>query len=79
MFATIVYIMSSIFKVVKDQFWAQFNFVLLQGSETVKNNDKDIELLIIYKYCQTIIDAEKKGIQDYYFDFANKKLVYKHV
>lgn len=78
-FMNLVCIMSSIFKVIKDRFYAQLNSILLQSSETMDNNDKNTNLLVICKYRQDITDVERKAVQDYYFDPANSKLVYKHI
>ena len=78
-FTYLVYIMSSVSEVVKNQFQAQFNLVLLQSLKTVENNTKGIEPLVICKRRQAITDAEKKIVQDYYFDLRNGKLVYKHI
>ena len=71
--------MSSASEVVKDRFRAQFNPVLLQGSEAVENNDEGTEPLVTCKRRQAITDAEKKAVRDYYFDPANGKPAHKHV
>lgn len=77
-FIYLVCIINSISKVVKDWFQAQFNLVLLQGSKIVKNNNKDINLFVIYNHYQAITTA-KKEIWDYYIDLVNRKLLYKYI
>lgn len=53
--------------------------MLLQGLEAVDNNDKNTELPITCKRRWAITNTEKKAVQDYYFDPANNKPVYKLV
>lgn len=50
-FMYLVYIMNSASKIMKDQFWVHFNFMILKDSKTTKNNNKGIEPLVICKCC----------------------------
>ena len=71
--------MNNASKVVKNRFWVQFNLVLSQGSEVVKNNDESTKPLITRKHRPAITDTEKKAVQDYYFNLVNRKSAYKYV
>lgn len=71
--------MSSASEAVKDRFRAQFNPVLSQRSEVVENNDNGIVPLETRKRRRAITNAEKKAVQDYYFDPANRKPAHKYI
>lgn len=61
-FLYLVYIINSKSEIVKNQFQAQFNFILSKSLEVVENNNEGTKMFIIYKCFQAITNTKKRVI-----------------